>query len=87
MPPNVAEEVLDQLQWERGASAVFRRICKGWRDAHDQCLLHLSVNARQFNSALPMSRFILRFQRANQIEVRDLNRDLNRPARCCWCSW
>jgi hypothetical protein len=77
MPPDVACEVMEQLKWERGASAVFRRVCKGWRDVHDQCLRHLSVNARlrinsarRFNSALMKSRFILRFQRVHKIDVR-----------------
>ena len=58
MPPEVAGEVIEQLKWERGATAVFRRVCKGWRDAHDQCVRHLRLNAwmrisaRRFNSAL-----------------------------------
>jgi len=73
MPPDVAEEVIVQLKWERGASAVFRRVCKGWRDAHEQCALRLSVNAClsmsdcRFNYAKMMSRFIMRFQRINEI--------------------
>jgi hypothetical protein len=35
LPPDVAGEVMEQLKWERGASAVFRTVCKGWQDAHD----------------------------------------------------
>ena len=76
MPPDVTEEVMEQLKWERPASGVFRSVCKGWRDAHDQCVRHLSVNAclsvntRRLNSALMMSRFILRFQRVQEIDVR-----------------
>jgi hypothetical protein len=69
---------MELLKWERGASAVFRRVCKGRRDAHDQCVLHLTVNARtivitnarRFDYAIMMSRFILRFQRAQQLDVR-----------------
>jgi hypothetical protein len=65
-----------QLKWERGASGVFRRVCKGRRNLHDQCVRRLSVdaclnvNARRFNSALMMSRFVLRFQKVNEIDVR-----------------
>ena len=36
MPPDVAGEVMDHLKWDRRASAVFRKICKGWRDSHDE---------------------------------------------------
>jgi hypothetical protein len=44
MPLDVAAEVIEHLKWDRGASAVFRRICKEWRDAHDQIvrMFHLS---------------------------------------------
>ena len=67
---------MELSRWERGASGVFRRVCKGWRDAHDQCVRDLSLNARlsansrRLNSALMLSRFMLRFQRAKQIIVR-----------------
>ena len=76
MPPDVAREVLERLKWERQASGVFRRVCKGWRDTHDQCVrhlsvsAHLSVNTHQFDSALMMSRFLLRFRRVNEMDVR-----------------
>jgi len=43
IPPDVAGEVMEQLKWDRGASAVFRKICKGWREAHDQSVTRLSV--------------------------------------------
>jgi hypothetical protein len=67
---------MEQLKWERQESGVFRRVCNGWRDAHDQCVRHLSVNtwlsanACRFNSAIMMSCFILRFPRAKQMDVR-----------------
>jgi hypothetical protein len=58
MPPDVVGEVLEQLKWERGASAVFRRVvCKGWQDAHVQRVRHMTVNVLPFNSAHMMSRF------------------------------
>jgi hypothetical protein len=77
MPPEVTGEVMEHMKWERQASAIFRRVCKGWRDTHDQCVRRLSVNARlsvdapRFNVALMLSRSILRFQRVHEIEVRD----------------
>jgi hypothetical protein len=76
MPPDVVGEVMEQLKWERRASAgAFRRVCNAWQDAHDQRVRHLSVNARlsvngrRFNYAQMMSCFILRFQRVQQIDV------------------
>ena len=35
--------------WDRRASAVFRKMCKGWRDAHDQSVTRLTIN----NKSLP----------------------------------
>lgn len=77
LPPDVAEEVMEHIQREKGASAVFRRVCKRWRDAHDICVRHLSVNARRrvnvnasrSDLARMISRFVLRFQRVNEIDV------------------
>jgi hypothetical protein len=43
MTPNVAGEVMEQLKWNRGASGVFRQTCKGWRYAHDQSVIRLTV--------------------------------------------
>jgi len=70
MPPDVAGEVMELLKWEREASGVFRSICKGWRDAHDQRVRHLSVSARPSANVIMRSRFISRFLRAKQIRVR-----------------
>jgi hypothetical protein len=70
MPPYVAGEVMEQLKWERGASVVFRRVCKGWRDMHDQCVRHLSVNTHWFNSAQMLMRVMMRCQRVNEIDMR-----------------
>ena len=76
LPLDVAEEVMELSRWERGPSGVFRSVCKGLRDAHDQCVRHLrlnarlSANSRRLNSALMLSRFMLRFQRAKQIDMR-----------------
>jgi hypothetical protein len=79
MSPDVVEEVMDRLKWDRRASAVFRRVCKRWRDAHDQCVRRLTVQAGQFNSDVVMSRFISRFQRVR--EIHQLHGDqLYRPA-------
>jgi hypothetical protein len=67
MPPDVVAEVIEHLKWDRGASAVFRRICKGWRDAHDERVLRLILNG----DSLP-SRFLVRmkFPRVKEIGVR-----------------
>jgi hypothetical protein len=46
MPPDVAGEVLDNLKWDRGASVVFRKVCKGWRDAHDDRATRLNVTRK-----------------------------------------
>jgi hypothetical protein len=74
MPSYVAAEVMERLKWAREASGVFRIVCKEWRDTHDKCVRHLSVNPRrlsvdypQLNSAPMMSRFISRFQRVHEI--------------------
>jgi hypothetical protein len=37
------EVIMEKLKWDRGASGVFRQTCKGWRDAHDQSVIRLSV--------------------------------------------
>jgi len=59
-------ELMAHLKWDRGVSAVFRQTCKGWRDAHDQSVVRLSVRV----PFLP-SRFELRtmFPRVNEIKV------------------
>jgi hypothetical protein len=62
MPPDVAAEVMGQLKWEKGASTTFRRVCKGWRDVHDQRLRQLSVADCRLNSA-ELSRSVSRFVR------------------------
>ena len=67
MPPYVAEEVMEQLKWERGASVIFRKICKGWRDAHDQSVSRLSVTSDSLPSSFKMR---TRFQRVKEIEAR-----------------
>jgi hypothetical protein len=76
MSPDVAGEVMDQLKWERRASAVFRRVCKGWRDAHDQGVLRLQLNSRDRLNSAKLSRFMLRFQRVKEM---DMCGDLNHP--------
>ena len=70
MPPDVVEEVMEQLKGDRGASAVFRETCKGWRDAHDQRVTRLSGSDDM--SVLRLSSFVLmtRFQRVKEIGVR-----------------
>jgi hypothetical protein len=65
MPPDVAGEILMHLQWDRGASAVFRKTCKGWRDAHDQNVIRLSV----LRASLPWS-YVLRTRFPGVIEIR-----------------
>jgi hypothetical protein len=67
MPPDVAGEVMGHLEWDRRASAAFRKTCKGWRDAHDQSVTCLRVTG----DALPSSaieRTI--FPRVKEIGVR-----------------
>ena len=67
MPLDVAGEVMEHLKWDRGASAVFRKTCKGWRDAHDQIVTRLSVTG----NALPSSAIErTRFPRVKEIGVR-----------------
>jgi hypothetical protein len=67
MPDDMAEEVMEQLKWDSGASKIFRQICKGWRDAHDQSVTRLSVT----DDSLPSSFVLLtRFQRVKEIRVR-----------------
>jgi hypothetical protein len=67
MPADVAEEIMEHLKWDRGASEVIRQICKGWRDALDESVTRLSVTG----DSLPSS-FVLmtRFQRLKEIGVR-----------------
>jgi hypothetical protein len=67
MPAYMAEEVMEQLKWDSGASKVFRQICKGWRDTLDQSVTRSSVTG----DSLPSS-FVLttRFQRLKEIVVR-----------------
>jgi hypothetical protein len=44
MPLDVAGEVMDQMKGDKEASAaVFRTVCIGWRDAHDQGVTRLNV--------------------------------------------
>jgi hypothetical protein len=68
MPPVAAAEVMRQLESERGALAVFRRVSKGWRDAHDQRMVHLRFDASWFNTA-QLSRFMSRFPRVKGIRI------------------
>ena len=69
MSPDIAGEVMEHLKWDRGASAVFRKICQGWRDAHDQRVTRLSVTG---NSSLQSSLILIgtQFPRVKEIEVR-----------------
>jgi hypothetical protein len=62
MTPDMAGEVMEQLKWVRRASAVFRKMCKGWRDAHDQSVTRLTVS-------LP-GILMTRFPRVKDIGVR-----------------
>jgi hypothetical protein len=67
IPPYVVGEVMEQLKWDRGASAVFRKICKGWREAHDQSVTRLSV----IGDSLPGNFMLgMRFPRVKEIGVR-----------------
>jgi hypothetical protein len=52
MPPDVAGEVMEQLKWDRGASAVFRKVCKGWRDSHDERVTSLKVTGNSLQSTV-----------------------------------
>jgi hypothetical protein len=65
MPPFVAGEVMEQLKWDRRASAVFRKICKGWRDAHDQSVSCLVVKDNSLPGILRT-----RFPRVKEIRAR-----------------
>jgi hypothetical protein len=56
------------LEVGQGASAVFRRICKGWRDAHDQSVIRLSVMLTAAYS-LPSS-FMMRMKFPRLKEIR-----------------
>jgi hypothetical protein len=67
MPPDMAGEVMQHLKWHRGASAVFRKICKEWRDTHDQRVTRLSVKG---DSVRLSSLLAPRFPRVKDIRVR-----------------
>jgi hypothetical protein len=69
MPPDVAAEVMKNFKRNRYAvSAVFRKVCKGWRAIHDQRVTRLSVAA---GDSLPSSdSMTTRFQRLKDIRVR-----------------
>jgi len=43
IPQFVVSGVMDQLQWERAASATFRLVCRGWQHAHDGRLPALRI--------------------------------------------
>jgi hypothetical protein len=77
IPPDVACETMERLKWEREVSAVFRRVCKGWRDAHDQCMRHLSVRPGWLNSA-HLRRYILRF--VQRVKEKDMCGDTLDPS-------
>jgi hypothetical protein len=66
MPSDVVGEVMEQLKWDRVASAVFRKICKGWRDAQDESVTYLRMNDDS-----PLGNFMLkiRFPRVKEIGV------------------
>jgi hypothetical protein len=36
LPEHVFEAVVEHLQRDRGVSAVLRRVCQAWREAHDR---------------------------------------------------
>eukprot|EP00242_Pyramimonas_sp_CCMP2087_P001278 CAMPEP_0198229078 /NCGR_PEP_ID=MMETSP1445-20131203/113933_1 /TAXON_ID=36898 /ORGANISM="Pyramimonas sp., Strain CCMP2087" /LENGTH=327 /DNA_ID=CAMNT_0043909519 /DNA_START=216 /DNA_END=1199 /DNA_ORIENTATION=- len=67
IPPDVAGEVMEQLKWDRGASAVFRKICKGWRDAHDESVTRLTVSGNPLPGNFMLR---MRFPRVKDIGVR-----------------
>jgi hypothetical protein len=48
---------------------VFRRVCKGWRVAHDQGVLRLQLNSRDRLNSAKVSRFMLRFQRVKEMDM------------------
>jgi hypothetical protein len=65
VPPYVAEEVMEHLKW--GASVVFRKMCKGWRDAHDQSVTRLRVAGNSLPSSAIDGTI---FPRVKELEVR-----------------
>jgi hypothetical protein len=38
LPEYVFEAVMEQLQGDRAVTAIFRRVCHAWREAHDHLL-------------------------------------------------
>jgi Leucine-rich repeat (LRR) protein len=42
LPEYVFEAVVKHVQGDRGASGVFRRVCRAWREAHDRLLTELT---------------------------------------------
>jgi Leucine-rich repeat (LRR) protein len=68
MPPDMAGEVMGHLKWDKGASALFRQTCKGWRDAHDENLTCLNVNGNSLTSSFTIVR--TRFPKVKEIGVR-----------------
>jgi hypothetical protein len=62
------KDVMEQLKWDRGVSAVFRRTCKGWQDAHDQRVVRLRV-AGGFESRPWSDISNTRFPRVKEIQV------------------
>lgn len=45
LPELVVERVLKQLQWDRSASAAFRKVCRRWQEVHDGLLVGLRVKS------------------------------------------
>jgi hypothetical protein len=67
LPADMAREVMEHLNWDRGTSEVFRQVCKGWRDSHDRSATRLRVTG----DSLPSSCILMtRFQILKEIGVR-----------------
>jgi len=45
LPELVVERVLKHLQWDRAASAAFRKVCRRWQEVHDGLLVGLRVKS------------------------------------------
>jgi hypothetical protein len=44
LPEYVFEAVVDHIQGDRKVSAIFRRVCHAWREAHDRLVAVLKPN-------------------------------------------
>eukprot|EP00959_Pyramimonas_sp_CCMP1952_P107540 2248188-Pyramimonas_sp.AAC.1 len=54
---DIVGKVMAQLQWERGASASFRFVCRRWRQMHDALLTELFVRVSMDDPEPAFQRF------------------------------